>query len=145
MNNALVSKLGHQASILRAVVADHRDAIARAQARVELEAERVETHLGFHPADAADLCPAYSAARAEVERLSDDSGYYWACAALTDLEMLLPTGGQLMIVSEETTGMYGWCFRGTMPRLHEDAVAFIARATFGLSDESTLRAVQMAM
>ena len=116
---------------LRAAVKAHHDKIVAAQvARDEaIEAANIPTKHGFYTVDLTKegwRYPAIQAATELAEKLSDDSGYFWACSRLLDLEGLLGLSApQLPLRTEDN---YIPLYRGHIPAADPSVAAFLMAA-----------------
>lgn len=69
--------------------------------------------------------PSVEAASKVYEDLREDSGHFWACSRLRDLEMLLGAGWNAQLPLR--MGMYVPILRGEIPAAHESVSEFISR------------------
>ena len=127
--NSLVSEM----LILRASVEAHRAKIIAAQeARDEaVEAANIPVVYGRYDLDFKNDAwryPAVAEAMRVAEALADDSGYFWACSRLSDLERLLGAGwsSQLLLRTEDNS--YVPTLRGGIPEAHESVATFLVAA-----------------
>lgn len=118
-------------SFLRAAVDAHR-------AKIEAASEVLDEAIKFAgiPVDggryAIDLkkegwrSPSVQVAMEQVERLVDDSGYYWTCSRLADVERLLGVGGNNQVPMR--FGTYVPLFGGNVPAAHPSVDTFLRAA-----------------
>lgn len=117
---------------LRQAVKAHRDLLTEAQWQrtLAMEAAGVPTLYGRYDLDSKDewRYPSVAEASRQVETLSEDSGYFWACSRLTDLERLLGDGmnSQLPLRLEESN--YVPLFGGDIPEAHPVVSQFLRAA-----------------
>lgn len=116
------AEMVHEMTFLGAAIKTHRERIAKAW---EAEAEAAiafEEAWGFSPWEAPEYAPGWSAARAKVEALSEETGYFWAVSRYGDLEHLTGSnGGTLPLVSppaSEWASARSWVLRGETPKAH---------------------------
>lgn len=128
----------HEMSFLGAAIATHRERIAKAW---EAEAEAAiafEEAWGFSPWESPEHAPGWAAARAKVEALEGETGYFWACSRYRDLEHLTgASGGTLPLVSGPTKGWSSgrsWVLSGETPKAHESVGPWVL-SVFGMGPE----------
>lgn len=121
----LVSEL----ATLRAAVAAHRAlVVAACEVRDEaIEAVGITVTNGRYDLDPKDEWRYLSveAATTAYNTLRDDTGYYWACSRMSDLERLLGESvPQLPIRIGNDVPLFG----GDVPEAHESVASFLAAA-----------------
>jgi len=123
--NLLVSEL----ATLRVAVAAHKSLIDDAcEARdLAIEAACIPVKYGRYDLDFTKdgwRYPAVAEATRVLETLKDDSGYFWACSRMMDLEGLLGLSvPQLPLRTEDN---YIPLFRGHIPAAHPCVAQFLA-------------------
>jgi hypothetical protein len=126
-----VVALAAELSVLRTVCAMHRakmDVAAQASDDAEIA---FEAAWGYSPRETPDHAPGWLLAHTRYEMLCDDSGYFWTCSRVRDLEIMVEgsANGQRSILAPAT--LPGCCAHvvglGDMPNAHAEVAPFIAQ------------------
>lgn len=125
--HSLVSEM----NTLKAAVAAHRERLTEAQWQrtLAMEAAGVPTKYGRYDIDSTNewRYPSVAEASRQVEALSEDSGYFWACSRLRDIEVMIGqvAGDQLPLRTQDE---YVPLLRGDMPAAHPSVARFLMAA-----------------
>ncbi len=130
MEAMTAKKMALELAALKAAITAHHMKIDKAyEAQAAAEVAFCEV-FGFEPWEAPEFAPGWTAAKAVVEALKDESGYFWAWSRVQDLEMMLgKQGEQLRFVTEPTQEWacgYVWILGGETPKASETIAPWVA-------------------
>lgn len=109
MKMARTCDLVAEMTVLSEAVKVQQRAIKAAQSVQDEAEEAFTSFFGFHPSESLELAPGYVAAKAAVEALDHEDGYFWACSRLMDLELALaPPSSQLALRTAPMSPWASW-------------------------------------
>lgn len=124
---ALVNEL----AVLRSAIATHQARISDAVDVCDAAEIAFVDGFGFLPWEAPEYAVGWSAARAVVDSLRDERGYFWADSRVRDLEMILESGRLVSDPTADWSTAYVWGI-GNMPKAHAVVGPWVL-GLFGLS------------
>jgi hypothetical protein len=138
-----LSTLTAEIAFLNAAVKTHRERIERADSAADAAEEAFTEVFGYHPSATPELAPGWAHARAKAEALREETGFFWACSRLTDLEILVGREGETLAFitapSSDWATARSWVLRGETPKAHESVGPWVL-GVFGMAKDGWVEA-----
>jgi len=123
--------------VLSKAVEIHHRAIQAAQEKADQSAENFQAWFGFYPWECPDYAPGWVSNKAAIEALEEESGYFYACQRVGDIELALkPYSGQLALrtaPTKEWASWKLWTLDGETPKAHPTIWTWLTKTLQGAS------------